>query len=560
MSAIQPLQLQRISHRMWLGFTLILLILAGLTTLAELRIGSLGETLGQVAGNGALRSQSIRNMEREANLVSSLLRGLQTTAAQDLAASAQAIRQADEQFRAAAKAAAPLVAAGPGHEHLDRAEVLRSQVMEILAQAQREAGDNGPAAVAMMVRLAFASDNAHWISRLNEWRSALRDLSDWDDQTVAQQATAAQQQSRTAQWMLAGGALLALVLASAMAWRMTRDVTSGLERAKVAALRMAAHDLSQPCSDSRRDEFGLLLNALEEMRQRLNLLAGDVIQSAETIHQASSEISSASRHLSSRTEIAANTLQRSSSSLNALSESVRQTNTEAVQTQALAQEAEQTAKDSEQRVLHAAEVMQGIEQASHRMADIVGLIDGIAFQTNILALNAAVEAARAGEQGRGFAVVAAEVRTLAQRSAAAAREIKGLIHDSLQKVLAGSQEVKQTVAASQGLRQSVERVSAFIAGLAQEAHVQLTHIEDAAHASQELELSAQQNASMSEQAAATTEALHEQASRLSQLVSSFRLASRPHGNAGIASHAQSHFESLSPVRVQALEKPVAQPR
>ncbi|MBV8618053.1 MAG: HAMP domain-containing protein [Curvibacter sp.] len=523
MSVHLRLQLQRISHRMWAGFALILLILAGLTALAEMRIHSLGQTLGQVAGEGARRSQAIRDMERAASLCSSLLRGLQTAPAQELEARLARIRQTDAQYLGAAQAASARLEAPQAQALIGQAESLRAQVMSLLTQAQKEAGDSGPAAVAMMVRLGFATDNALWITRLDDWGAHLRRLSDWDDQLVGSQAAEAQQASRTAQWMLAGGALLALVLATAMAWRMTRDVAGGLEQARQAALRMAEHDLSTPWQTRRGDEFGMLLESLEDMRRRLQVLAGGVRQSTDSIHQASSEISSASRHLSSRTESTAATLQRSGASLQALSDSVRHTSATARQADDMARQVQQTARDSESRVRHAADAMQGIEQSSKRISDIIGLIDGIAFQTNILALNAAVEAARAGEQGRGFAVVAAEVRTLAQRSAAAAREIKELIQHSLQKVLAGSLEVQQTVTSTQGLRQSVEQVSQFISGIAQQAQAQLTHIEDAAQASSELEMGAQQNAAMSEQAAASTEALHEQAARLSALVASFKL-------------------------------------
>lgn len=513
-----------LTHRMVLSFGLVLAILVGLTALALHRIGVLGDTLVQVAGSGAQRSQAVRSMEREMEAVARLLPSLQSTPPDKLAETLRLIEASAKNYMEYSDIAQSLTAATEGLELNRQARAAALGSLEIIAAGRKDAGDGGEAGAALMVRLSFSADNAKWQQRLNDWRSGVRALGAWDDQQVNQTAGAAGAMVSSARWMLSLGAALALVLAAAMGWRLTRDVVSGLAGAVQAANSMAQHDLSTAVVVQRNDEIGGLLRAQEHMRSNLHQLVGGVSDAAHAIYQTCTEISEGSLNLSNRAESTAATLQRTQAVVDGLSDSVRHNSQSARDANALADQARQASRDGEQKVNQAMSTMQDIEQASRKIGDIIGLIDSIAFQTNILALNAAVEAARAGEQGRGFAVVASEVRNLAQRSAEAAREIKGLIHNSLEHVSAGVQEVRETGDATASIRDAVERVAQLIESIARDSQNQLDLIGKVNSDTLELESSVQQNASLSEESAAAAQSLNEQAARLTQMVERFKLA------------------------------------
>ncbi len=513
----------KLTHRMLISFGAVLLILMGLTALALQRIGSLGDTLLLVAGTGAQRSQAIRSMERNVSQVNELLRGLQSTAGGQLGDQLQKIEASVHLYRESSNQALSLTNEASGRTLIQQANAAADSSLEILALAKKEDSGSGDAAVAMMIRLNFSRDNAHWSQRLDVWRETVQKLGSWDDTMVTGVADSAREMADSARWMLVIGAMCALTLATLMGWRLTQDVATGLASAVHAAQQMASHDLSVVIPNQRQDEIGAVLSAQESMRQNLHALAAGVINATHSIFQASAEISDGSLNLSTRTEQAAATLQRNSGTAHALSDSVQHTSLAARDANTLASQACQMARDGERRVKQAMDTMQGIEESSRKIGDIIAIIDGIAFQTNILALNAAVEAARAGEQGRGFAVVAGEVRTLAQRSAQAAKEIKDLIRNSLVKVSAGSQEVRESGNSTMAIRDSVEKVSTIIAAIAHDATAQLDLIRQVSDDASDLESSAQSNASMAEQSAAAAQSLNEQAARLAQLVNRFKL-------------------------------------
>lgn len=508
---------------MLIAFGAVLLILMGLTALALQRIGSLGDTLLQVAGTGAQRSQAIRSMERNVSQVNELLRGLQSTAGDQLGNQLHKIETAAQLYRKSSNQALGLTDEASGRDLIQQANAAADKSLEILDLAKKDDSGSGDAAIAMMIRLSFSRDNARWSQRLDVWRETVQKLGSWDDAMVTGVTDSAREMADTARWMLVFGAVCALTLATLMGWRLTRDVASGLANAVHAAQQMASHDLSVVIPNQRQDEIGAVLSAQESMRQNLHALAGGVIDVTHSIFQASAEISDGSLSLSTQTEQAAATLQRNSGTVHALSDSVQHTSLAAREANILASQACQMARDGERRVMQTMDAMQGIEQSSRKIGDIIAIIDGIAFQTNILALNAAVEAARAGEQGRGFAVVASEVRSLAHRSAQAAKEIKDLIRNSLVKVSAGSQEVHESGNSTAKIRDSVEKVSNIIAAIAHDATAQLDLIRQVSNDACDLESSAQSNASMAEQSAAAAQSLNEQASRLSQLVDRFKL-------------------------------------
>ncbi|WP_338845139.1 methyl-accepting chemotaxis protein [Massilia sp. W12] len=286
--------------------------------------------------------------------------------------------------------------------------------------------------------------------------------------------------------------------------------------------RIAHGDLAVQIETSAGDEHSLLYS-IRTMRDKLGQVVGQIKNGAETMAQASTEIAAGNQDLSSRTEHQASSLEETASSMEQLTSTVRQNAEHARDANRLAHDASAVALQGGQVVGQVVQTMDSINSSSRKIVDIIGVIDGIAFQTNILALNAAVEAARAGEQGRGFAVVAAEVRSLAQRSASAAKEIKGLISDSVQKVEDGSRLVAQAGDTMENVVQSVQKVSGIINEISNASNEQIAGIEQINQAISEMDHVTQQNAALVEQAAASAEALQEQARQQAQLLGTFKL-------------------------------------
>jgi methyl-accepting chemotaxis protein len=317
-----------------------------------------------------------------------------------------------------------------------------------------------------------------------------------------------------------------------------------------AARRVAEGDLTVGVAAAGRDETAQLLRALAEMTTRLRLLIGEVTQGARSVAGTSGQIAQGNADLSQRTEEQASTLEETASSMEELTSTVGQNADNARVANQLAASAAVVAREGGDAVAQVVSTMNGISGSSKKIAEIIGVIDGIAFQTNILALNAAVEAARAGEQGRGFAVVASEVRTLAQRSAQAAREIKGLIVDSVSQVEAGTAQVDVAGRKMQDIVQSVSKVSELIAEIASASQEQSSGIEQVNTAITQMEQVVQQNASLVEEAAAATESMKGEAESLLQHVSRFRL-----GTEEAAAPVVPVARSIEPIRYVPRELP-----
>jgi methyl-accepting chemotaxis protein len=291
-----------------------------------------------------------------------------------------------------------------------------------------------------------------------------------------------------------------------------------------SAQRIAAGNLAEDVKVRGKDETGDLLRALAEMTHSLRELLGEVAGGAHMVADTSAQIAQGNQDLSQRTEEQASTLEQTASSMQELTSTVSLNAQNARQASQLATGASELARKGGQVVEQVVSTMAAISESSRRIGDIIGVIDGIAFQTNILALNAAVEAARAGEQGRGFAVVAAEVRSLAQRSAAAAKEIKALIGASVEKVEAGGKMVDAAGDSMEQIVASVKKVSDLIAEIAAASEEQDAGIQQVNTAVTQMDRVVQQNASLVEEAAAATESMNSQANALLQVVSRFRLA------------------------------------
>jgi methyl-accepting chemotaxis protein-2 (aspartate sensor receptor) len=314
-------------------------------------------------------------------------------------------------------------------------------------------------------------------------------------------------------------AIFALILAAVM----KRTVTRPLTAARDAAVRMAQGDLTVALASAGGDEIGRLAHAMNEIGKGLSSVVGQVRNGAEQIANAANEISSGNLDLCSRTEQQAATLAATANSMQDLTETVRQNAGDAREANQLALNTSLVAQEGGRMVSQVIERMEAIKASSGRIQDIIGTIDGIAFQTNILALNAAVEAARAGEQGRGFAVVATEVRNLAQRSAAAAREIKGLIQASGAEVDAGSRLVKEAGATMADVLHSAEQVTGIMARISDASTEQTGGIENINRAIGEMDQVTQHNAALVEEASAAAQAMQEQAGQLARAVRLFKL-------------------------------------
>ncbi len=324
--------------------------------------------------------------------------------------------------------------------------------------------------------------------------------------------------------VLVGLVVVSMLGLVAFAWHIASLLTRRVGEARAVADRVRNGDLTGPVADTARDEFSPLLTALREMQDSLVRVVGSVRQSADGVATASSQIAEGNQDLSQRTEQQASSLQPTAASMEQLGGTVRQNADNASQANQLALGASRVAQDGGAVVARVVGTMKGINESSRRIADIIGVIDGIAFQTNILALNAAVEAARAGEQGRGFAVVAGEVRNLAQRSADAAREIKSLITASVEQVEQGNSLVEQAGSTMQEVVAAIQRVTDIIGEISSASVEQSNGVTQVGQAVTLMDQATQQNAALVEQSASAAESLRHQARQLVDAVAVFKLA------------------------------------
>jgi methyl-accepting chemotaxis protein len=351
--------------------------------------------------------------------------------------------------------------------------------------------------------------------------SALQGMLDYERAAIDKQAAETKAEAARTLWVLGVLGALVLAMGSAFAYAITQGITRPLKAATEVAHRIAAGDVNTPVQVDRKDELGQLQQAMAEMAGQLRGMITAVRDSASVIAGASQEIAGGNSALSQRTEDQAASLQRTASSIEQLSAAVRSNADSSTQAQSLVESAANCARSGDEVVKRVIVTMKTITASSKRISDIIGVIDGIAFQTNILALNAAVEAARAGEQGRGFAVVAAEVRTLAQRSATAAKEIRSLILKSVDDIDSGAQQVEQAGGWMQSIRESVERVNQIIDEITLASQQQATGIQGVNRDVSDLESTTQQNSALVEESAAAAMSLQEQSRRLVDSIDAF---------------------------------------
>ena len=399
---------------------------------------------------------------------------------------------------------------------------------EQFAAARKAFVDQGLSPAVAAIR---ANDNAAAIALLNGPMTQLYvPLNDLGGKMIKQQQDAAlseyqasQATFETVRAVCLAGLVFGLVLAAFIGWVLVRAIVRPLEQAVSIAGAVAKGDLTQQIVVTSHDETGRLLQALKEMNDSLVHIVSKVRTGTDNIATASGEIAAGNLDLSSRTEQQAGSLEETASSMEQLTSTVKQNADNARQANALATSASEVAGKGGAVVEQVVQTMGAINASATRIVDIIAVIDGIAFQTNILALNAAVEAARAGEQGRGFAVVAGEVRSLAQRSAAAAKEIKLLIDDSVEKVHHGSELVDRAGSTMLEIVQSVNRVNDIMAEITAASQEQTVGIEQINGAVAQMDQVTQQNAALVEQASAAAASLQDEASALAQTVGAFKL-------------------------------------
>ncbi len=347
---------------------------------------------------------------------------------------------------------------------------------------------------------------------------------------IGEEAESVQVKGAATSWqtklMFAAAVAMAVLVVVPTTLANMQSICQPLNEAQNLAAAIAKGDLTQPVSTRGKDELTALMHALGMMQASLSRIVGQVRHSTERIGTSSVEIASGNQDLSHRTEQAAGNLQQAASSLEQINATVSHSAESARRASTMAQTNAEVAARGGQVVRQVVATMDEINHSSQKIGDIIGVIDGIAFQTNILALNAAVEAARAGEAGRGFAVVAAEVRNLAQRSAEAAREIKQLIGASVDKVQAGTQLVAEAGQTIGEIVTHAQKISAFIGEITTAAHEQSDGIGQVNRAVGQLDQMTQQNAALVEQSAAAAESLRDQASRLASVVATFQLQPR----------------------------------
>ncbi|WP_035611221.1 methyl-accepting chemotaxis protein, partial [Hylemonella gracilis] len=506
----------KLRNRVLAGFALVMVLLIGASVVGVLRVGQLNERIHRLV---EVDMHALDLSRQWAGLTEvSIQRRLVSMAVNDPVFVTAFTRKSKETSARIDAVQKELNGIEQPPEAVRLVEIInqKRKVYQDLREAllkRKEAGEN-----------VVAGISSDLIPAMESYLEAINAYADYTHQSVAKATAEMEDQARLTRALIIVLLSLASVLGVVVALLITRSVTQPLESARRQTAHIADGDLTRRIEAQGSDELAELSRSLSEMQERLAVTIAGVRSSAEQVRLASSEIASGNQDLSNRTEQAAASLEQTGAAMAQLGDGVRQNADAARQADALAQAASQVAHRGGAMVGEVVRTMRDIQEASNRIGDIIGVIDGIAFQTNILALNAAVEAARAGEQGRGFAVVAGEVRLLAQRSGEAAREIKALISASVDRVDGGSRLVSETGETMGEVVRSVNQVTQIISEISSSSAAQAHTLGEIGQAVQHLDQMTQQNAALVEQSAAAAQGLREQANDLVQTVASFRLS------------------------------------
>ena len=542
----------KIGSRLGAAFVLALSLMAGVAAIGYTSIQTADHYMTDIVHDNVVKMNLVADMSEQVHIVSRVLRTL-------------VLLQDDEQIE---KELNEII---DGRLKYDQAwaqlqKMPASDTGKALRTKTEASRTLARAANNRVIELARAHKDAEAIKLLlgdaavqtAAWQAALDDNLELQRKNNEESYAAAHAANERAEMQLVGLTALAILLSALAAWIITRSITRPLNRAVEVSRSVAAGDLSSHVDEGGKDETGQLLNALKDMQASLAKVVGEVRGNAESVATASAQVAQGNLDLSQRTEAQASALEETAATMEQLGTTVRQNADNARQANELAQAASGVAVKGGEVVGQVVETMKSISESSRKIADIIGTIDGIAFQTNILALNAAVEAARAGEQGRGFAVVASEVRSLAQRSAAAAKEIKSLISASAERVEQGTALVDQAGLTMGEVVASIRRVTDIMSEISAASAEQSSGVAQVGQAVSQIDQATQQNAALVEESAAAAESLKSQAGTLVQVVSVFKLAHGAQAHAAPADAAPkdcSAAERRGPTRAKNVTRP-----
>jgi methyl-accepting chemotaxis protein len=514
----------RIGSRLTASFGLVLLFLIVVTGVGVVQVGKVNTSLTTISDLNGVKERYAINFRGSVHNRAIALRdvvaeptdaGMQTQLA--------LIRQLDDAYAQSALPLDQMFVANKGITDKERTDLARIKSVEartlpIIAQIiqLRQAGKTADATKVLLsdARPAF-----------NDWLDSINALIDLEEKMSQIQSHNARSISESFTTLMLVICALAIVAGGVIAWLVTRSIVMPITQASSIAQAIATGDLTVQIVVTSKDEMGEMLASLRAMRDSLLDVVRGVRSSTESVASSASEIAVGNADLSSRTEQQATSLEETAASVTELTETVKQNADNAKQANHLAINATELADSGNDAMQAMVSTIGNISGSSSKISEITGVIEGIAFQTNILALNAAVEAARAGEQGRGFAVVATEVRNLAQRSAAAAKEIKELIGASVAMIEDGSRQAANVGATMGQVKQAVKRVSDIVAEITAASEEQSLGVEQVSQAMTQIDDVTQQNAALVEQAAASARSLEEQARTLKQAVSVFKVMS-----------------------------------
>ncbi len=507
----------KIGSRLALGFCLILLLATAILLIGLWRMAELESSSEYVIDKKVAAMTTAMNMREAGSELALALRKVvtPTDAAEGKVEDAHLgkILQAYGRYE---KEITALASTGRGKELLAATGGESKKLFPVVENIRQQVASNNYFDAAQLLKSDFLPAHDKWMSSVGALASFQQ-----DDMKAAH--ADAQDSYRKAQVGMLIMGVITLGLGFFLTFVITRSIINPLKRAGGIAATISSGDLTQEFHDKGRDEASTLVNALGAMQANLATTLNEVKESAAVIAVASHEIARGNVDLSNRTESQASSLEETASSMEQLTSTVQQNAENARQANQLVVSASDYATKGGRVVGDVVATMGSIKESSSKIVDIIGVIDGIAFQTNILALNAAVEAARAGEQGRGFAVVASEVRSLAQRSATAAKEIKQLISDSVEKVDAGGKLVDEAGATMSEIVTSVKHVADIMGEITAASQEQSAGIAEVNNAIAQIDEITQQNAALVEQAAAAAESLQEQSDVLARAVAVFRL-------------------------------------